>query len=136
MDLPVIFHSKQYIYVLLLRYPDLFSKTFRIFTRCKYSHASIEVSGFNGCFYSYVTKGFRKEQPLKHPTFKKREVPYKLYRVKTSVKVYQVTLSALEDHAKNAHKFKYNSFGVILCLLHIVWPMRNQYFVRSLFRKS
>ena len=121
-------HSNQYIYVLLLRYPDLFSKIFRIFTRCKYNHASIGVSGSNGSFYSYVTKGFRKEQPLNHPTFKKREVPCELYRIRISDEICEVTLAALEDHEKNAHKFKYNSLGVVLCLLRIVWPMKNQYF--------
>ena len=65
--------SKRYIYVLLLRYPDTFSKIFRIFSRGHYNHASIGISNSDGVFYSYVTKGFRKEIPKKHPTLKKRK---------------------------------------------------------------
>ena len=118
----------KYIYVILLRYPDLFSTMFRIFTRCEYNHASIGISESNGSFYSFVTKGFRKEMPLQHPTFKQKEVPCKLYRLKITDEVYHVARLTLEDHVKKAHKLKYSYLGVILCLLRIVWPVKNQYF--------
>jgi len=119
---------KRYIYILLLRYPDAFSKVFRFFTRCKFNHASIGISGTDGAFYSYVTKGFRRELPKKHPTFKRREVPCKLLRVEISDETYSVTRAALGDHEKQSYKFKYNFFGVVLCLLRVVFPIRNHYF--------
>ena len=120
--------NERYIYIILLRYPDLFSAIFRLFTGCEYSHASIGVSETNGSFYSFVTKGFRKELPLRHPTFKQKEVPCKLFRLKITDEVYRVTQLILEEHEKRAHKLKYNYLGVFLCLLRIVWPMKNQYF--------
>jgi|GEM_PF-582199 len=128
MDFPGSSHNKRYIYVLLLRYPDTFSTIFRILTRCKYNHASIGVNDSDGVFYSYVTNGFRKELPQKHPTFKRREVPCKLYRVEISQETYNVTRAALYDHEQRSHRFKYNILGVILCLLRFVWPIKNRYF--------
>ena len=120
--------NRQYIYILLLRYPDVFSVLFRLFTRCKYNHVSIGVSGSNGIFYSYVTKGFRKEFPRRHPTFKQHEVPCKLYQVEVSNESYNSAKAVLEDHEKQANRFKYNFLGVILCLLRIVRPIKNRYF--------
>ena len=127
-ELPPAIGNERYIYIILLRYPDLFSKIFRIFTRCEYNHVSIGVSESNGSFYSFVTKGFRKELPLQHPTFKQHEVPCKLYRLKITDEVHHVMRLTLEEHEKKAHKLKYNYFGLLLCLLRIVWPMKNQYF--------
>ena len=120
--------SKKYIYVLLLRYPDTFSKIFRFISRCRFNHASIGVSESDGIFYSYVTKGFRKELPIEHPTFKQKEVPCKLYRVEVSDEIHGVTKATLKDHAKQAHNYKYNNLGLALCLLHVVYPFRNKFF--------
>jgi len=120
--------NKRYIYILLLRYPDTFSKIFRLFARVHYNHASIGVSDSDGVFYSYVTTGFRKELPKKHPTFKNHEVPCRLYRVEVSDEVYNVAQTTLEDHAEQAHKFKYSSFGLFLCIMRIVYKRKHQYF--------
>ena len=120
--------SKKYIYVLLLRYPDTFSKIFRFISRCRFNHASIGVSESDGVFYSYVTKGFRIELPKKHPLFKQQEVPCRLYRIEVSDEIHRVTRDTLEDHAKHAHNYKYNNLGLALCLMRIVYPFRNKFF--------
>ena len=120
--------SKRYIYILLLRYPDTFSKIFRFFSRCHFSHASIGISDSDGTFYSYITKGFRKELPKLHPTFKRQEVPCKLYRVEVSEEIYSVTKATLDEHEKRAHDFKYNNIGLLLCLMQVVFPRRKRYF--------
>ena len=119
---------KRYIYVLLLRYPDTFSKIFRLISRCRFNHASIGVSESGGIFYSYVTKGFRKELPIQHPTFKQQEVPCRLYRVEVSDEIHGVTRAALNDHAKQAHNYKYNNLGLALCLMRVVYPFKNRFF--------
>jgi len=119
---------KRYIYLLLFRYPDVFSKLFRFFSRCYYSHVSIGISDSNGTFYSYVTKGFRKELPKQHPTFKQREVPCRLYRVEISNEIHAVTKAFLDNHEKQAHNFKYNNLGVLLCFIRIVYPRKRRYF--------
>lgn len=119
---------KRYIYVLLVRYPDIFSRIFRFISRANYSHASIGVSGSMGTFYSYVTTGFRKELPREHPRFRKREIPCSLYRVEISNETYNETKAALSEHERQAHKFKYSTLGVILCYLRIAYKRRNRYF--------
>ena len=124
MNLP----DKHYLYVLLVRYPDTYSKLFRVFTRCKYTHASIGIGDTEGTFYSYVTKGFRKELPKKHPTFKKQEIPCRLYQLEVTKEIYDVAKLELQDHEKRAYNFKYNFLGVILCLMRLVWPRKNRYF--------
>ena len=129
-DLALLDSGKKYIHILLVRYPDAFSKVFRLVTRGRYSHVSIGISDSDAVFYSYVSKGFRKEFPKKHPTFKGSEVPCRLYCLEISDEVYDVARVVLEDHANQAGKynFKYNSFGVLLCLFQIVYKRKNKYF--------
>lgn len=120
--------NKRYIYILLMRYPDTFSKVFQCVSRSKYNHVSIGISDSNDTFYSYVIKGFRKELPRKYPTFNKKEVPCALYSIEVSDEVYRITKATLDEHEKQSYKFKYNLLGVILCLLKVVYPMKNRYF--------
>ena len=120
--------SKRYIYILLTRYPDIFSKTLRFFSCGRYNHASIGVSGSDGVFYSYVTTGFRKEQPKAHPTFKKHEVPCRLYRLPVSDEVYTMARALLEGHAGRADRFKYNTLGLVFCVLRMVYKRDNSFF--------
>jgi len=120
--------NKRYIYILLLCYPDKFSKIFCAISRCEYNHASIGLGDSDGTFYSYVTKGFRKETPIKYPTFKNQEVPCKLYKIEVPDETYDATKIALDNHIKQAHNFKYNFCGLMLCLLRIVFPIKNRYF--------
>jgi len=120
--------GERYIYILLTRYPDTFSKLLRFFTRGQYNHASIGISESDGVFYSYVTTGFRKELPKQHPTFKKQEVPCRLYRLPVSEEVYALAHALLEGHAKRARGFKYNTLGLLFCLLRIVYKRDNHFF--------
>jgi len=119
--------KKRYIYIMLLNYPDRFSKMFRFISRSKFSHASIGVSDSDWTFFSYVLKGFRREYPKKHPTYKKQEVLCKLYRVEVSEQKYQKTKKALEDHAAGAHDNKFSYLGFCLAVLHIAYPLKKQY---------
>jgi len=120
--------DKYYIHILLLRYPDRFSKVFCGITGSEYSHVTIGVNDSSGIFYSYTGKGFRKELPIKHPTFKEQEVPCRLYQLEVTKEIHEYAKTILEDHAAQAHNFKYNFFGVVLCLLRIVFPIKNRYF--------
>ena len=120
--------GKRYIYIILVRYPDAFSKAFRFLSRGRYNHVSIGLSGSDGTFYSYVATGFRKEFPQKHPTFKGEEIPCKLYGLEISDETHRVAKAVLEDHADQAHRFKYSKIGLLLCLLRIVYKRKNEYF--------
>jgi len=121
-------NCNRYIYILLLRYPDIFSKIFRFVTRERFSHVSIGISDSDEVFYSYVSKGFRKEFPKNHPTFKGEEIPCRLYCLEIPNNVYNIAKAVLENHAIQSYKCKYNFFGVLLCLLQIVYKRKNKYF--------
>jgi inositol transport system substrate-binding protein len=120
---------QRYIYVILLRYPDRFSKLFRFFSRSKYSHVSIGVSDSDWTFYSYVLKGFRREYPRKHPTFKTQEIPCELYRIEVSEEKYHVARSVLENHAtKRSGSCRFSYLGLLLCYMRINLPLKDRYF--------
>ena len=120
--------EKWYVYILLMRYPDNFSRAVRFFTRMRYSHASVGLGGANGTFYSYVIKGFRRELPEKHPTFRQAEVPCRLYKLAVSEKIYEAVKTALAEHEKQATRYRYTVFGMILSLLRITYKRKNRYF--------
>jgi len=119
---------QRYIYVMLLKYPDRFSKTFRFFSRNKYSHASIGISDSDFTFYSYVLKGFRIEFPRKHPTFKTQEIPCELYRIEVTEEKYQVAKAVLEDHVKHSHNCRFSYLALLFCYMRIKLPLKDRYF--------
>lgn len=118
----------KYIDILLTRYPDRTSKLLQVITGCYFTHASIGMGDTTGTFYSLVTKGFRLEQPYRHPTFKGREVPCRLYHLKVSGETYEEIKQTLEYHLEQSQKYKYSYFGVLLCVLRISLKRKNRYF--------
>ena len=129
-DVPWSDGGKRYVYILLARYPDAFSTALRFITQNCFSHASIGLSGSDGLFYSYVTKGFRKEFPKMHPTYKGKEILCRLYCLEISDEVHSTAKAILDEHANRADDFKYNLLGVLLCLLRIAHKKKsnNKYF--------
>ena len=121
-------YAKRCINILLMRYPDRFSKLFRLVSRSDYNHASIGISDTDGIFYSYGLKGFRKETPKDHPKFKEKEVPCCLYRIEVSEDIYGIAKSILHEHEKDAINFKFTYFGVALCILKIGYKRKERYF--------
>ena len=126
--LPGNAETKRYINILLVRYPDICSILCRLLSGGYYNHASIGVSDSDGTFYSYVITGFRIEIPKKHPTFKRREIPCRLYRLEVSEEIYDVVKATLEDHTRQRHKHKYSYLGMFLCFMRIVYISQNRYF--------
>ena len=120
--------AKRYIYVMLLRYPDRFSRTWQFFSRSKFSHASIGISDTDWVFFSYVLKGFRTELPRKHPRFKSREIPCELYRVEISEDVYENAKTVLDEHIGRSHSHKFSYFGLLLCYCRIRRQLTDRYF--------
>ncbi|MDR1533190.1 MAG: hypothetical protein LBS62_13595 [Clostridiales bacterium] len=121
-------NSYKYIDILLTQYPDRTSKLLRFITGSYFTHASIGISDSAGIFYSLVTKGFRLEEPYKHPTFKGKEVPCRLYRLQVSERVYESIKRTLEYHVRQSKNYKYSYIGVLLCVLRISLKRENRYF--------
>lgn len=117
----------KYIDVLLTSYPDKTSKLMQLIG-CRFTHASIGMGDSTGIFYSLVTKGFRLEEPYKHPTFKGKEIPCRLYRLKVSSGIYEKISRTLEYHVEQSKEYKYSYIGLLLCFLHISFKRENRYF--------
>ncbi|MDR2956659.1 MAG: hypothetical protein LBU61_00570 [Coriobacteriales bacterium] len=120
--------QKQYVYVLLVRYPDRFSRFYRFLSQSKYSHASIGISDSDWTFFSFVLKGFRTELPRKHPTFKTKEIPCELYRVEVSTEKYIQAKAILEEHVKRSHHYKFSYLGLLFCYMRIKLHLKDRYF--------
>jgi len=118
----------KYIDILLTSYPDKTSKLMQLAIGCCFTHASIGMGDSTEIFYSLVTKGFRLEEPYKHPTFKGKEVPCRLYRLKVSAGVYEKISQTLEYHVGQSKEYKYSYIGLLLCILHISFKRENRYF--------
>ena len=118
----------KYIEILLTQYPDKTSRLLQFITGCYFTHASIGVSDSTGFFYSLVTKGFRLEEPYKHPTFKGKEVPCRLYRLRVSERVYEDIKRTLEYHVEQSQNYKYSYIGLWLCIFRISLKRENRYF--------
>jgi len=117
-----------YIDILLIRYPNKASNLLQFITGSYFTHTSIGLSDSTGIFYSLVSKGFRLEEPYKHPTFRGKEVPCRLYRLKVSAEVYEKIRRSLEYHVEQSKNYKYSYIGVLLCILHISLKRENRYF--------
>jgi len=120
--------DNKYIDILLIRYPNKTSKLLQFITGSYFTHASIGLGDFAGIFYSLISKGFRLEEPYKHPSFKGKEVPCRLYRLKVSVEVYERIRHNLEYHVEQSENYKYSYIGLLLCILHISLKLENRYF--------
>ena len=118
----------RYVIILLLSYPDNFSKLFRFISRSRYSHVSIGVSDSDWTFFSYVLKGFRTEKPHKHPTYKTREIPCQLYRIAVTDEQYAVAKAMLEEHSQHAQMHRFSYLGLLLCYMRINLQLKDRYF--------
>jgi len=118
----------RYIYILLLRYPDRFSRIFSFLFRTRFTHASIGVGDKDFTFFSYVTKGFRKELPRLHPTFKKQEILCRLYRLPISDEVYTSTIESIEQHMEKFELHKFSYVGTVLAHMRISYRSKKRFF--------
>jgi len=120
--------DKRYIYILLVRYPDRFSRLFSFLFRTRFTHASIGVGDKDFTFFSYVTKGFRRELPRQHPTFKKQDIPCRLYRLEITDEVYASTIAAIESHIGKSDLHKFSFVGTLLAHMRISYHSKKRYF--------
>ena len=93
----------------------------------EYTHAAIGLRDEDEYFYSFNTKGFRKE--YLHPR-KERKTNSATYRVRVSQESFQALEEKLELMYENRDAFSYSIIGVIICLFRL--PVRLR-FKRTFF---
>ena len=115
------------IYILLTDYPDRVSKSLRRLGFWRYSHVSISTSLIESDFYSYVgKKGFRTEQPEKHPTFRGLPVRCALYAIPVTKEICEKATKQIALHAAVAGTYRYSYFGLALAYLDIKHRLKRQ----------
>lgn len=112
--------------ILLTRYSDWFSKFISLISRESYSHASISIDG-EEVFYSFNYKGFVIEKPKKRMP-RTRLKGSACIRMQVPEEVYAVIEQEIRHFLERKEVYAYSQNGVILCLFHIPYKFKNQYF--------
>ena len=99
------------------------------------THASIGLNRKDEFFYSFNTKGFRKE--YLHPR-KKRLLNTATYRIRVSEESYQILKDTLVQMYEKREEYGYSGFGVALCFSRLPFRIRfkNRYFCSQFVAKT
>jgi len=113
------------ITVLLTRYYSTFSNLIYWITGRGYTHASIGLGESEAYYYSFNFKGFRREYPGRRVRKCGKSICYKL---SVSEEAFEKVRKRIEEMERNKENLHYSRVGVILCLLHIPFKIKNGYF--------
>lgn len=101
------------ISILFTEYTDFASRIVHFWSGGGYTHVSIALDEENEYFYSFNTKGFRKEYPKKHKNRTKKNVCYLLEVTEECFLKLKEMIKAFEEKKE---KHKYNWIGMILSI--------------------
>ena len=114
------------ISILFTKYEDLFSRGVYYLTGRKYTHVSINIDeNDKNTYYSFNKRGFKIENIEKYKAKIKSSILYTIYLTKEK---YEKLKEIIERFKKNKAQFKYNLFGVLLCVLGIPYKFDKRYF--------
>lgn len=136
------------IYILITKTDTYISKTIKLLTQAKYTHASISFEKSLQPLYSFSRKyvylplpaGLHHE-PLQTGFFKKHShIPCALYEIKVEEYIYQKALNEVQLMLKDAKKYKFSVLGLLLCGCKIPFYRKRHYFcsqfVSEILQKS
>lgn len=113
--------------ILLTKYSDLFGKFIGAISKEGYSHASLSIDENEEIFYSFNYKGFAIETPKKKRERSRKEGSVCI-RMEVPDSTFQMIKEEIEYFLANKEDYRYCFRGVALCLLHIPFKFKNQYF--------
>ncbi len=113
------------ISILFTEYTDFTSRLVHYYTRRGYTHISIGLHEENEYFYSFNTRGFKKEYPKKHRNRTKNNICYLLEISDECHQKLEELISAFE-RKKEIHK--YNWIGVVLLFLNISYKTKHNFY--------
>ena len=111
--------------ILFTTYTDFISRLVGIMSGFNCTHVSIALDEENEYFYSFNTKGFKKEYPRKH---KKRTKENICFKIEVTEQQYKKLQSLINKFERKKHKYEYNYWGVFFCMLRLPHERKNKYF--------
>ena len=113
------------ISILFTRYSDFFSRFVYWISGRGFTHVSIALDNNQDYFYSFNTKGFKKEYPRKHKNRTKESLCYKLM---VTEEEYEKLCKVVDVFMKKKEQTSYNWVGIVLCFIGIPIFLENKFF--------
>lgn len=118
--------KKYTIVVLFTCYKDMASDFIYYISGKGYTHASIALEENPEYYYSFNSKGFRKEYPQRYKK-RMRDKSASFY-LEISEESYQKIRKRLMEMEAQTERYRYTRIGVLFCLLRIAWHRKDHYF--------
>lgn len=125
MEELVVNSEMKTVSVLFTTYTDFVSRLVGIMSGFNCTHVSIALDEDDEYFYSFNTKGFKKEYPRKH---KKRTKENICLRIQVTKQQYNKLQSVIKKFEKKKNKYDYNYWGVFWCMMRLPHERKNKYF--------
>ena len=124
------------LYIFLVRTNSLFSRVISLFTRTRYTHASIGFNSQCSCLYSFarlytnlpIPAGFVKESTKTGLLSLSPNAPCAVYRVNVTEQAYEDIKNQLQFMYLNKQRYKYSYMGPIFCFFGLPIRIKNRYF--------
>lgn len=113
------------ISILFTEYTDFVSRLVYHASGGGCTHVSIALDEENEYFYSFNTKGFRREYPKKHKNRTKESVCFKL---EIAEECFQKLKQLIEKFESKKEEYKYNWLGVVLLFLRIPCSFKKHFY--------
>ena len=111
--------------ILFTRYNDKLSQFVYYATRKGPTHVSISLDN-DETFWSFNTKGFRKEFPVR---YKKRIKEFSLYKIRVTDEQHKKLQEIIDEFYKKSENLKYNYIGAIICCaIGLSFVLKNRWF--------
>ena len=117
--------EKKVITILFSRYHTFMANFLHIVSGRGYTHASIALDEDDEYFYSFNSKGFRKEYPKKH---KNRNAKCVGFRLEISKEAYERIKATIEKFEAKKDKLYYSNMGIFCCFFQIPYKKQDRYF--------
>lgn len=125
MTEPIIQSEMKTVSILFTTYTDFVSRLVGIMSGFNCTHVSIALDEENEYFYSFNTKGFKKEYPKKHKNRTKENI---CLRIQVTQQQYNKLCSLIKKFERKKSKYKYNFWGVICCMFRLPHERKDKYF--------
>ncbi len=124
------------VYIFLVRTNSVFSNIISLFTRTKYTHASIGFDSQCSCLYSFarihtllpIPAGFVRESTKTGLLSLNPNAPCAVYRVNVTEQAYEDLWAHLQKMYLNKKRYGYHYLGPVFCFFGLPIRVKNKYF--------
>lgn len=120
--------EKKKIYILLTRFPDVWSKLIGFMTHSPYTHASIGLEEDLNTYYSFVWKGFIVEDITRYLKHFSKPFPCELHEFEVTAEQYDIIKRLLHEFAAKKQTYSFARWELIFGLFRMPIIRRNRYY--------